>query len=215
MRSSAKIDERSLAVDRDRLARGDALDDLRLVLLADAAKELHRFGAVPDLALNGLVAGHDRAHPFLDPFEIVGGERLVAGEVVVEAVLDGGPYGDLSPGMELLDRLREDMRRIVAQEVDPVGFGPGDDGRADIGVDDGGEVAQLPVDAHGDRVASEPPADGLGEVDSVDRVVEPTDGPVGKGDVRHDGVLVTRRRTFETIEPATVVKSARRLPNRG
>ena len=215
MRSAAEIDERSLAVDRDRLALGDGRDDLRLVLLADAAKELHRVGAAPDLALNGLVAGHDRAHPFLDPFEVVGGERLVAGEVVVEAVLDGGSDGDLGPGPELLDGLREDVRRIVAQEVEPAGFGPGDEGRADIGVDEGGEVAQLAVDAQGDRVASESPADGLGEIDPADRVVEPADGPVGKGDVGHDGVLVTRRRTFETIEPATAAKSARRLPNRG
>ena len=186
VRPAAQIDEPSLAIHRDRVALGDALDDLRLVRLADAAEEPRRLGAIPRLASHGLVAGHDLPHSFLDSLEVVGGERLVAGEVVVEAVLDGGPDGDLRLGMKLLDRLGEDVRRVVAQEVEPVGLGSGDDGGAGIRLDDGGEIAQLPVQPHGDRVAGKPLADGLGKLEPGHRPVELADGPVGKRDVRHD-----------------------------
>ena len=197
VRPAAEIGERSLAVDGDRFAGRDALDDLRLVSLTDPAEELHRIGAVPDLPPDGLVPGHDLAHPLLDPLEVVGGERVVSREVVVEAVLDRGADGDLGLGMKLLDGFGEDVGRIVAQEVEPLRLGAGDDGRGGVRLDDGREVAKLAVDPDGDRVAGQPLADGPGDLDPAHRAVEPADGPVGKGDVRHESVLVTRRRTFD------------------
>ena len=197
MRPAAEIDERPLAIDGDRFAGGNSLDDLRLVLLADAAEVLHRRAAFPDLAVHRFVAGHDLAHPLLDAFEVLGGERLVAGEVVVEAVLDGRADRDLGLGPELLDRLREHVGRVMSQQIEALGLGTGDDGGARVRLDDGGEVRKRAVEPHRDRVAGKSPSDGLGELEPGHGPVEAADGSVRKGDVRHGEVLVTRRRTLE------------------
>ena len=82
-----------------------------------SAKIGDRRVAVPDLAADRLVAAHDLAHPRLDLLEIFGRERLVAGEIVIEAGFRRRPKGDLGVGIEFLDRLGHDMGRIVAQDL--------------------------------------------------------------------------------------------------
>ena len=72
-------------------------------------------GAVPDLALDRQVAVDDLGHALLDLGEVLRRERLVAHEVVVEAVLRRGTERDLRAGIELLHRLGEHMRCVVAQ----------------------------------------------------------------------------------------------------
>src|SRR5690606_14482335 len=95
VRAPAQVDEVALPVQADRLIARDAGDDLGLVVLADAAKELDRAIAIPDLAHDRLVALDDLAHALLDALEILRRERLVAGEIVVEAVLDRRADRDL------------------------------------------------------------------------------------------------------------------------
>jgi hypothetical protein len=46
--------------------------------------------------------------------QVVGRERLVAGEVVVEAVLDRRADGDLGAGEQLLHRLGQHVGGVVA-----------------------------------------------------------------------------------------------------
>jgi len=77
---------------------GNGVDELDLEQLALVAE--HAFGllARPNLLGEGFVAGDDLAHLLLDGFEILRGERLVAEEVVVKAVLDHRTDGDLGPG---------------------------------------------------------------------------------------------------------------------
>src|SRR3546814_16019590 len=88
MRPHAEVEPGiALAVDRDRLAAlGDFIDPFGLVGLADRLEILDGLGGRPFLAGDRQVALDDLGHALLDLAEILRRDRLVAHEVVVEAV---------------------------------------------------------------------------------------------------------------------------------
>src|SRR3546814_8294115 len=85
-----------------------------LAMLLEVA---HRLVAGPDLAGDLLVAVDDLAHAGFDLIEIRRGERLVPGEVVIEAVLDRRAEGDLGAGIKLLHRLRSEEHTSELQSL--------------------------------------------------------------------------------------------------
>ena len=106
-----------------------------------------------------LVALDDLAHARLDLFEILGRERRVAREIVIEAVLGRRAEGDLRLGVELLDRLGHDVRGVVTDDFEPVRLVAGDDRDLGVMVDDGREVARAAVKLQRDRRLGEAGAD--------------------------------------------------------
>ena len=74
--------------------------------------------------------GDDLLHLGFDLFQIVGRERRLAREVVVEAVVDHRTDRDLGIRKQPLRRLREQMRGRVADDVERLGTFLGDDGDA-------------------------------------------------------------------------------------
>ena len=72
-------------------------------------------------ALEALVLLDDLAHPGLDLLEVLGHERGLHVEVVVEAVLDRRADAELRVGEQVLDRLGQHVRGRVPQDVAPVG----------------------------------------------------------------------------------------------
>ncbi len=123
VRPAAQVDPVALAVERNRVLLGDRGDDLRLVDLALVAEEFHRLVARHLAPVHGQVAPGDLGHALFDRREILGRERALVGKVVVEAVFDHRPDGHLRLGVELLHRLREQVRRGVADRC------PGPPGR--------------------------------------------------------------------------------------
>ena len=185
VRTAAEVDPVALAVEGDGLVARDALDDLRLVLLAPLAEEPDRLVAAPHLARDGLVAVDDLAHAILHALQVLGREGLIAGEVVVEPVLDGRPDGDLRLRPELLDRLGEDVGRVVAQQLERLLGIPGHDGDGRVGVDGRGEIAHRTVDPDCERRPGESLADARGDVGPGHRSVEAPGRAVGQRDSRH------------------------------
>ena len=123
VRAEAEVDPVAVRVQRQRPgALGeDVLDDLQLELLAEPAEQRERLVARDLLAgerevLLDLLVGR-----LLDRLEVLGRERLVAREVVVEAVLGGRPDRHLGAGEQPLDDRRDDMRGVVAHQVEPLG----------------------------------------------------------------------------------------------
>ncbi len=171
VRAAAEVDERALAVERDRLVFRQVADDLGLVGLAQAFEELDRGVARPDLADDRLVAGDDLAHPRLDLGEVVGGERRFAGEVVIEAVFDRRADGDLGVGIKFLHRLGHHVRRVMAQQIDTVRVLRGDDGDLGIRVQSSGEIPQRAVHPHRERSLGQTRADRAGDIQTRHRAV--------------------------------------------
>src|ERR1700726_3466154 len=95
MRAAAEIEPVALEVDLDRLVAGNGIDQLDLEVLALVAEYLLGLLAVPNLLGEGFVARDDLAHLLLDGGKILRRERLVAEEVVIEAILDDGADRDL------------------------------------------------------------------------------------------------------------------------
>ena len=87
---------------------GSSASSSRAVLVGDHA------------AGEALPALLDLLHLLLDGLEVLGRERLLDVEVVVEAVLDRRADAQLGLGEELLHGLRHDVRGGVAQDVQAV-----------------------------------------------------------------------------------------------
>ena len=104
--------------------------------------------------------------------EILGRERALVGEVVVEAVLDHRADGHLRLREQLLHRLRQQVRGGVADDLEPVGILVGDDRELRIVIDDVGGIDQLAVDAAGERGLAQARANAARHLVHRDRVVE-------------------------------------------
>ena len=66
-------------------------------------------------------------HALLDRREVLGRERPLVGEIVVEAVLDHRADRDLRVGKQLLHRVGQQVRGRVADDVEALGVLVGDD----------------------------------------------------------------------------------------
>ncbi len=82
VRAAAQVGEFALRIERKLFVRGNALDDLGLVFLADAAEEIHRLVARFHAARHGQLFLDDLFHLRLDLHQIVWRERALVGEVV-------------------------------------------------------------------------------------------------------------------------------------
>jgi hypothetical protein len=100
---------------------GNRVDQLDLVGLALLGEDLLGPVAAPGLLGEGFVRRDDLAHLRLDGGEVLRGEGLVAGEVVVEAVLDHRARWSPACREELLHGLRENVRAIVPDELQRAG----------------------------------------------------------------------------------------------
>ena len=118
VRAAAEVEPVALEIDLQVLVFGNGVDQLDLEHLALLLEDVARAVALPHLLGEGRVALDDLAHLRLDRGEILRRERLVAEEVVVEAVLDDRADGDLRAGEELLHRLRQHVRAVVADQLE-------------------------------------------------------------------------------------------------
>ena len=118
MRTAAQIEPVALLVDLDLLVFRDGVDQFDLEQLALVAKNLLGLLARPHFLGERFVARDDLAHLLLDGGEILRRERLVAEEVVIEAVLDHRPDGDLRAGPQRLHGFGQHMRGVVADEFE-------------------------------------------------------------------------------------------------
>ncbi len=180
-------------IDRDRLALGQIADDLGLVGLAHALEVGDRGVAVHLLTADGLVAVDDLAHALLDRGQVVEAERLAAGEVVIEAVLDVGADGHLGAREQLLHRLGQDVGGVVADDVEGLWGVAAQDLDLAAVIDRPLQIAELAVELDQDGALGEGRGDRGGDVAARDPVGEGTAGAVGKDQVDHGLTLQVPR----------------------
>ena len=111
---------------------GNAGDDLGLVVLAELPEGLDGLVARHQLALDLEVGLGEFVHLRFELREVFRRERPAEREVVVEAVLDHRADRDLRVRVDGLHRLREQMCRRVAEDLEPFGVLAGDDGKRGI-----------------------------------------------------------------------------------
>src|SRR5205814_356407 len=116
-------EEVAVLVVRDLGALRDLREEVQLVLLPRGLETATRLVAVGLGVLEGLPRRDDLAHPRLDLLEIFRRESRLAREVVVEAVLDRRPAGDLDLRVQLRHRGREHMRGGMTEAVERLAAG--------------------------------------------------------------------------------------------
>src|SRR4029453_13207872 len=193
VRPAAEIEPVALLVDLDLLVLGDGVDQLDLEQLAFVPEYALGLLARPNLLGKGFVARDDLAHLFLDRGEVLRRERLVAEEVVVEAVLDHRADGDLRPRPQRLHRFREHVRAIVPDQLKTARILTGQEFNLGVAIDRVGEVRERAIDRHRDRALGERGRNTLGDVETGDAVgIVPTRA-VGKGQGDHGALLLLTR----------------------
>jgi hypothetical protein len=103
-------------------------------------------------------------HLLFDLLEIVRGERLLAGEVVVEAVIDDGADRDLGVRVEFLDRLRQHVGGVVADQFQAFRVAVGDDGDRRIALQRADKVPHLAIHLSGEGLLGQGFGNALGHV---------------------------------------------------
>ncbi|MNS68507.1 hypothetical protein D3C72_1017910 [compost metagenome] len=187
VRPPAQVGPFALLVDGDGLRARQVADQLGLVGLAHRLEMLDRRVAVPDLTLQRGAPVDDLAHLLFDLGEVVGREGLVAGEVVIEAVLDGRADGDLGAGEELLHGLGQHVGGVVTDGLQRLGIVAHQQAEVAVAVDDAVQVALLAVPDDQGRLLGQRGRDGGGHVAArrAGRIL--THGAVGEFQFDHDG----------------------------
>ncbi len=137
---------------------------------------------LPDLTMGRHVLRNDLVHLRFDLREIVGRERCLAREVVIEAVLDGRPDGDLRARIKLLHRHRENMRAVVADQFERFGILARDDAHLGVAFERPEDVPDLAVHFDGECGLRQPRPDGRSDVRPGAPARERQRLAVGKGD---------------------------------
>ena len=117
VRAAAEVEPVALEIDLDRLVAGNGVDQLDLEVLALVAEHLLGLLAIPDFLGEGFVARDDLAHLLFDRGEIFRRERLVAEEVVIEAVLDHRADRDLRARPQRLHRFGQHMGGVMPDQL--------------------------------------------------------------------------------------------------
>ncbi len=180
VRAAAEVEPFALAIDFQVLALGDRVHELDLEMLALGAKHVFGLVAAPKLLGEGFVPRDDLAHLGFDGRKILGRERLVAGEVVVKAVLDHRADGDLRAGEELLHRLGEHMRAIVADQLQRGGVVTRHDGDLRPVRHGVGQIGERAVHLHRDGLLGQRLGDRLRHRRTRRAVGKLASGAVGK-----------------------------------
>ncbi len=180
VRSAAEILEGAVGVDRDGLVVAELADALELERIVGEAPVGLR--AVHHLPQERIVAGRHLGHLGLDPLEVLGRERPVHLEVVVEAVFDRGPEPDTGPRKELAHGSGQDVGRRVAEQLQGVGVAVGQNGEGGVPLERTVEVPDRPVHPRGERGARQSGADALGDLARRRAGRQLADAPVGQRD---------------------------------
>jgi hypothetical protein len=197
VRAAAEVEPVALLVDLDLLVFRNGVDELDLEQLALVAEDFLRLLARPHLLGERLVAPDDLAHALLDRRKVFRRERLVAEEVVIEAVLDHRADRDLGAGPQRLDGLGEHMRGIVADQLERARIVAIDELDPGVARDRVGEIGEGAVERHRDGALGKRRRDRLGDGKSGRAVGIFAPRPVGKGQrdhiIGHDRLLLLTR----------------------
>ncbi len=174
VRAATEVDEIAFAIKRHLLVGRNRGDQLGLVFLALVEEELDRIVAVPDFTADRDVLFRQFGHALFDGRQIFRGERTLVGEIVVEAVFDDRADGDLRFREQLLDRVGQQMRRRMADEIQSFGVTFGDDGQIGVPFDQMRGIDQRTIDLAGQRRTGEAGADAGGDLGDGHRIHEGT-----------------------------------------
>ena len=119
MRPAAEIDEIALLVKGNFRVLGQIVDKFLFIRFAEIIHHFKGVLAAQRKALDGQIALDDLVHFRFDLAEIVLADGRFEIYVVIKTVFDDGPDGELAGRVNGFDRLRQHVRRGMAEHVQP------------------------------------------------------------------------------------------------
>ena len=194
VRATTEIDEIAFAVQRHLLICGNRGNQLGLVLLALTEEEIHRIVAIPDFTRHRNILLRQFGHALFDGHQIFRRERALVGKIVVEAVFDNWTDGHLCFREQFLDRVSQQVRRRMTDQLQGVGVAIGDDGQINIFLDAERSIDQLAINLASQRSTRQAGTDAGRHLGDGDRLLEGTDGTIRKLDIWHGRILWTKKK---------------------
>ena len=164
MRPAAEIKPVALLVDLDLLVGRDGVYQFNFERLAHLAEGFLRLFPRPDFLREGFVARDDLAHLFFDHRQVFQCERLVAGEVVVEAVFDHRADGHLCARPQILHRFGKHVSGIMPDQFERTWVVAWDKFDPGVAVDRVAQIGEGTVEHHGDSALCQRGRDALGNI---------------------------------------------------
>ncbi len=147
VRPAAEVHELAGLVERDFfVGLGELLDEVTLHEVTLALELLQPFRAGDELARVGLVALRDLLHLFFDSCQVLGGERLLAMEVVEETALGRRTVSELGLWEKFEHRGRHQVRRRVPVHLQRLGVAVGQDAHFGVLLDGPRQIDELAID---------------------------------------------------------------------
>ena len=182
MRAAAEVEPLALLIDLDLLIFRNGVDQLDLEVLAHVAEGLLRLLARPHFLGEEFVAANDLLHLLFDDGQVFRRERLVAVEVVIEAVRDHRADGHLGARPQILHRFGEYVGGVVADQFQRAGILAVDEFDLGVALDRVVEIAQHAVKRHRHCALGQRRRDALGNIKACDADRVGPGGAVGKGE---------------------------------
>ncbi len=127
VRTTTKVYELALPIERDRFITRNRGNDLGLVGLTQPSKIFHGLIARHHATRDGDPICRQLSHLLFNRREIFGGKRPFEGEIVIEAIFDDRTDRDLRRGKQFLHGMRQQVRGAVANDLEPFGIFSGQD----------------------------------------------------------------------------------------
>ncbi len=162
---------------------------------------------------HGQVLGGDVRHALFDRRQIIARKRPLIGEIIVKAVLDDGADGHLGIRIEVLHRVCQQVRRGVADDLDPFRIAVGDDTESNVVIDQPGGVDQHSVRLTRERRLGKTWADRGRNLCHRHHVVEALLAAIGKRNYGHATILsYERKANFGQAPPPGHLPQAAKAP---
>ncbi len=194
VRAAAEVRPLALRVELDLLIGGNGVDQFDLEGLALGLEIALRLVAADGALGERLIARDDFAHLLLDRGKILGRERRVAEEVVIEAVFDDRADGHLRARPQSLHGLGQHMRGVVADQLQRARIVAIEELDLRIGLDGVGEIVDDAIERHRDGALGERQRNGFDDFDACDAGRIFPARAIGKSDVDHERSFGLTRR---------------------
>ena len=160
MWAPAQIGKVPLRIQRHVLISRNSFNDLCLVVLSLVLKKIDRFRTLPHLTLNLQVPFTDLCHTLFNRRKVFCRERSLVREVIIKTILNYRPNGDLRFGKQFLDRMCQQVRAGMTNDLQSFRILFGNDRQITVRVDTVRHVHELAIDLAGQRCTHQPRTDG-------------------------------------------------------
>ena len=185
MGSAAQILKGTFAVQAHIFLGGNAGNDFRLVVLPQRFEVGNGLVAWQNAANNGFIQIGQGCHFLFDRDQVIRSEWPVVRKIVIEAVFDHRPNGDLRFGKKVFDCVSQQVGRRMPNDLHAIGIFGRDDGQTRVTLNQMAGVDQLTIHFSGQGRLGQSCANGGCHIGHRQGRIKIARGAIGQGNLGH------------------------------